>query len=152
MALTPFTSTLSLGSYGPQVQALQQFLNANGSPVAGTGQPGSTGMETQNFGQATLAALQKWQAANGIVSSGDPTSTGYGNFGPKTMAAVNAVISQTPQSSVSSSGVVTGGTSNATTDNSSIGGTIGIAPAHTITDPSGLAYFSNGCFPHQTPQ
>jgi len=84
------SSTLSPGSSGPDVKALQEWLNSHGYPVAPAGQPGSYGMETDYFGPATQAALQKYQADNGIVSVGDPSSTGYGNLGPQTLASINA--------------------------------------------------------------
>jgi len=137
--MPPFTSTLSLGSYGPQVRALQEFLNSHGSPVANPGQPGGSGMETENFGQATLAALQKYQAANGIVSSGTPQSTGYGNFGPKTMAFINTKISSSSTSpSVNSDGTSSNSTSPSNPNDYSV------RPAHIINDGAGTSYFANG--------
>ncbi len=145
MAVNPFTGVISPGSYGPQVKALQQWLNSNGYPVAAAGQPGGPGMETENFGPATQAALQKFQAANGIVTSGDPKTTGYGNFGPKTMAAINQQIASTPASTVTDTGAVTGGpvgTSSGTTPQTSSDNAI--QPAHVINDSSGSAYFANG--------
>ncbi len=39
---------------------------------------------TGYFGDLTLQAVQRWQAAHGIVSSGDPGSTGFGIIGPRT--------------------------------------------------------------------
>jgi peptidoglycan hydrolase-like protein with peptidoglycan-binding domain len=39
---------------------------------------------TGYFGNMTLQAVQRWQAAHGIVSSGDPGSTGFGYIGPRT--------------------------------------------------------------------
>lgn len=53
-------------------------------------------METDYFGPATMAALQAFQAANGIVSSGDPRSTGYGNLGPITLAKINSYYPTSP--------------------------------------------------------
>lgn len=93
MAVQQITSQLSPGMSGSQVQQLQQFLNSMGFLVAPAGQPGGPGSETDYFGPATQAALQKFQASYGLVSSGDPTSTGYGNFGPQTMKMVNQLIS-----------------------------------------------------------
>lgn len=77
---------------GPEVRKLQQLLNQLGFTVAPAGQPGSYGMETDYFGPSTQAALQRFQAANGIVSSGNPTSTGYGNLGPQTLQRLNASL------------------------------------------------------------
>lgn len=64
-----------------QVGKLQQFLARDPSiyPEARI---------TGYFGPATERAVQRWQAAHGIVSSGDPDSTGYGYVGPKTRAAM----------------------------------------------------------------
>ena len=66
---------------GPDVKALQQFLNSHGFPVAFTG-PGSAGQETTTFGSATKAALIKFQKANGLPA------TGW--FGPMTRRIINA--------------------------------------------------------------
>lgn len=74
-----FTRNLSLHDTGPDVLALQQFLNAHGFPVAGNG-PGSSGEETTFFGLATYHALIKYQTTN------DLPATGY--FGPQTRAFI----------------------------------------------------------------
>lgn len=84
------TSQLQLGSTGAEVKALQQFLNKQGYTVATTG-AGSAGNETDYYGPLTQAAVQKFQAAQGIVSSGDPTTTGYGRVGPQTLAKINSL-------------------------------------------------------------
>jgi hypothetical protein len=44
------------------------------------------------FGTSTLRAVQRWQAARGIISSGDPKSTGFGNVGPRTRAGMDKEI------------------------------------------------------------
>ena len=86
-ASTNFTLDLTVGSKGDEVKALQVFLNSNGFVVATTG-AGSVGNETTYFGNATKAALAKYQASKGITPS-----SGY--FGPKTRAVVNATVSTT---------------------------------------------------------
>ena len=63
------TRNLGLGSMGADVKDLQIFLNNNGYPVASSG-PGSVGNEGMYFGAATQAALQAWQAANGLPATG----------------------------------------------------------------------------------
>lgn len=78
-----FTRNLTVGSTGSDVKALQQWLNANGYTVAVSG-AGSVGSETTYFGNATKAALAKFQAANGI-------SPAVGYFGPITRAKVVAM-------------------------------------------------------------
>ncbi len=78
-----FAKSLTLGSKGADVQALQKFLNAKGYTVAASG-AGSPGNETTYFGPATQKALAKFQAASSI-------SPAAGYFGPITMKAVNAM-------------------------------------------------------------
>jgi hypothetical protein len=87
--ISPFTRQLDLGATGADVKSLQQFLNKQGFAVAQPGQPGSAGFETEYFGPATQKALQQFQAAQGIVSTGDPLSTGYGRVGPATLKKLN---------------------------------------------------------------
>lgn len=48
---------------------------------------------TGYFGPATEQAVQRYQATQGIVSSGAPESTGYGVIGPKTRQKINACVS-----------------------------------------------------------
>lgn len=44
---------------------------------------------TAYFGDATQEAVQRYQAKEGLASSGTPTTTGYGRVGPKTLARLN---------------------------------------------------------------
>lgn len=69
------------GTTGGQVTKLQRFLGVD---------------TTGYFGPATEAAVQRWQAANGIVSSGSPDSTGYGYVGAKTRAAMRCGVDHEP--------------------------------------------------------
>ncbi|MBI2048564.1 MAG: peptidoglycan-binding protein [Parcubacteria group bacterium] len=64
-----------------EVTKLQKFLAQNSSIYP-------EGRITGYFGPATERALQRWQAARGVVSSGDADTTGYGYAGPKTRAAM----------------------------------------------------------------
>jgi peptidoglycan LD-endopeptidase LytH len=75
-----FSRDLELGSTGPDVRALQQFLNAAGFVIATEG-PGSPGAESEYFGAKTQEALARYQRAVGITPA-----SGY--FGPKTRATV----------------------------------------------------------------
>ena len=75
-----FTRDLTLGSTGPDVLALQRYLNANGFTVSVVG-AGSPGNETTTFGPATRAALSRFQTSRGITPA-----AGY--FGPKTRAFI----------------------------------------------------------------
>ena len=78
------TSSLDLGSQGSQVTELQTYLATNASiyPEA---------LVTGYFGALTQAAVQRFQTAQGIVSSGSPSETGYGRVGPTTMARINSL-------------------------------------------------------------
>jgi peptidoglycan hydrolase-like protein with peptidoglycan-binding domain len=67
---------LSYGSQGADVTALQNFLISKGYLAPGN----AIGF----FGRLTEAAVKKFQSEQGIVSSGDAQTTGYGNVGPGT--------------------------------------------------------------------
>jgi len=77
------TRSLALGSTGADIKLLQQYLNTNGFIIAQSG-PGSPGNESTYFGSLTVKAVQRFQAQNGIVTSGSSETTGYGAVGPKT--------------------------------------------------------------------
>src|SRR3989344_5299444 len=64
-----FIRSLSVGSTGEDVKALQQYLNTHGYAVAASG-PGAPGNETTMFGGLTKAALMKLQTAAGISAIG----------------------------------------------------------------------------------
>lgn len=72
--------SLHRGMRGEDVVSFQRFLVSQGTLEAGN--------DTGYFGPLTEQAVQKWQAQYGVVSSGDPDSTGYGLVGPKTRAAI----------------------------------------------------------------
>ncbi|HVO28493.1 MAG TPA: fibronectin type III domain-containing protein [Candidatus Paceibacterota bacterium] len=78
-----FTSFLSFGSRGSQVQALQTLLIGQGDLGAG--------YATGYFGSLTQAAVQKFQCSQNVVCSGNPQTTGWGLVGAKTRKALNAV-------------------------------------------------------------
>src|SRR3989338_10665024 len=81
-------STLSLGltdaKTNGEVSKLQQFLAQDKTIYP-------EGLVTGYFGSLTQKAMQRWQARNGIVSSGSPATTGYGVVGPKTRAKLQAI-------------------------------------------------------------
>jgi hypothetical protein len=79
-AVSIFTRSLTLGSIGSDVRALQVFLNGKGFVISTSGN-GSPNHETTYFGLATQAALSRYQVANRIIPS-----TGY--FGPLTQAFI----------------------------------------------------------------
>ncbi len=71
------------GMEGEDVMRLQELLIKAG--LLGKGKA------TGYYGPLTEAAVKKWQASQGIVSSGTPATTGYGVVGPKTRVALLTV-------------------------------------------------------------
>ena len=80
VACPVLTRTLSRGSSGADVPALQNYLIRQSLLASGN----NTGF----FGSLTEAAVQRWQAQHSIVSTGSPATTGYGAVGPETRAAL----------------------------------------------------------------
>lgn len=89
---------LSLGMENAEVKKLQEYLARDKSIYPEAITSGYYGMLTQQ-------AVQRWQVQYGVVSSGSPSTTGYGAVGPKTRAAMAAACTATP-SSVGSQNVV----------------------------------------------
>ena len=83
-AYAAITSSLQFGDSGQQVTELQTFLATDSSIYP-------SGLITGYFGSLTQAAVQQFQAKQGIVSSGSPDTTGYGRVGPQTRARINAL-------------------------------------------------------------
>ncbi len=78
-----FERSLTLGSSGADVKALQKFLNAQGFTVSLSG-IGSPGLESSYFGAKTRAALALFQASNSVSPS-------VGYFGPLTRKKIASV-------------------------------------------------------------
>lgn len=83
-----WTSTLKQGSTGEQVKNLQKFLNMYPAYQVSTSGAGSPGYETTSFASKTKAAVQKFQAANGLTADGV--------FGPMSRAKAVAVQDGNP--------------------------------------------------------
>lgn len=81
-----FTTALSLGARNESVRSLQEVLNSDSDTQVSASGPGSAGSETNYFGPATHAAVQRFQVKHGIAGPGDP---GYGFVGPATRAKLN---------------------------------------------------------------
>jgi hypothetical protein len=83
-----FTLDRSLykGLSGDDVVKLQEYLIEEGH----LGQ----GYNTGYYGNLTENAVQSFQRAHDIVSSGTPESTGYGVMGPKTRALLHSLLGQ----------------------------------------------------------
>jgi hypothetical protein len=97
-AYTPLSATLDFGSRGTNVTNLQDYLKDNPTFYP-------EGLVTGYFGSLTRAAVQRFQAFYGIVSSGTPASTGYGRVGPTTLAKINSLmVGGTPTTSTDVSG------------------------------------------------
>lgn len=73
---------LTKGSRGEDVSDLQRYLK----DVGVFEEKNITGF----FGDVTEAALKRFQSNEGVVSSGDGESTGFGRIGPRTLAAMKA--------------------------------------------------------------
>jgi peptidoglycan hydrolase-like protein with peptidoglycan-binding domain len=82
------STQMSIGSTGGDVRSLQTYLATNADLYP-------EGLVTGYFGSLTQAAVQRFQAAQGIVSSGTPATTGYGRVGPATMARLNQLMGST---------------------------------------------------------
>ncbi len=80
--------TLTFGMRGDDVMALQQSLTTLGFLASGNA--------SGYFGSLTLAAVQSFQRSKTIVSSGSPSTTGYGSVGPKTRALITNNRASTP--------------------------------------------------------
>ncbi len=79
---------LSFGMVDPQVVTLQQILNRSGFAVATDNGPGSSGNETNLFGNLTRAAVRNFQCVKNIACSGNEYTTGYGLVNGQTRAAL----------------------------------------------------------------
>jgi hypothetical protein len=103
---TIFTKTLKLGMRGPEVMALQKFLNNNGydnkcvpvgsCKVSATG-PGSLGHETSTFSLKTWAAVKRFQTyykADILTPNGLTRATGL--VARATLAKINSLINPNP--------------------------------------------------------
>lgn len=77
--IVSFKNLIIPGTTGPEVKAIQIFLNTHGYTLTLSG-PGSLGNETNFFGALTKAAVKKFQKDHGIPQTG--------NVGPLTKAAI----------------------------------------------------------------
>ena len=87
---SPFLLDRQLWDEGPDILALQHFLNTHGFPFVSTGW-GSPGYETDTFGLYTYAALVKFQEAHNLPA------TGF--LGPLTRAALTSAFAAAAPSS-----------------------------------------------------
>lgn len=92
------TRSLTLDDSGADVTALQNLLIAQGYLAAG--------YNTGYFGSLTLAALEKFQCAKGIICAGASVD-GYGIYGPKSQAALQIAAAPSQPSTISPSASLT---------------------------------------------
>lgn len=98
-SVCPFawTQDLTTGSQGPDVMALQRFLNSNPATQVAASGVGSAGNETDYFGGLTASAVASFQdlyAAQVLTPVGLTSGTGY--FGPSTRAHMNSLCTTAP--------------------------------------------------------
>ncbi|PIR85567.1 hypothetical protein COU15_00525 [Candidatus Kaiserbacteria bacterium CG10_big_fil_rev_8_21_14_0_10_45_20] len=84
-ALAAITTQLDIGDRSAEVTELQAYLATDISIYPER-------LVTGYYGQLTKAAVERFQAEQGIVSQGTPATTGYGRVGPKTMARINVLL------------------------------------------------------------
>jgi hypothetical protein len=80
------TKNLSQGNVGNDVVLLQKVLVLEKFL--------SVGSTSSIYSASTTVAASNFQKKYGIVTSGTPATTGFGNVGPKTRATINQFISQ----------------------------------------------------------
>ncbi len=86
------TSQLDVGSTGPNVTTLQTYLSGNINWYP-------SGLITAYYGSLTEGGVRMFQTSEGIVSSGSPSTTGFGRVGPITLAHLNAIMNGDARSS-----------------------------------------------------
>ncbi|MDB5204847.1 MAG: hypothetical protein JWP09_875 [Candidatus Taylorbacteria bacterium] len=121
-----FTRSLTVGSKGADVTALQTWLNQKGYlAVAPTGY----------FGNLTKAAVAAFQAANGVTPA-------VGYFGPLTQAKWEMVAAGSTGSTSSVSGCVAGAMFSSTTGASCATGTVSTGTPSTMDGQDGSVTLS----------
>lgn len=89
-----FTKSLKLGMIDNEVKELQIFLNNNGFPVALTG-IGSSGQETNYFGNLTKKAVTMFQEANrSEILDPQGLTQGTGAFFASTRGLINRILAK----------------------------------------------------------
>lgn len=111
-----FIRTLRQGARGEDVRVLQEFLKQFTDIYP-------EGLVTSYFGPLTEAAVKRFQIKNGIVSSGTPETTGYGQVGPLTRTALNDNIGDYTVDILEDDGETTVTISEGATTDTSVGAT-----------------------------
>lgn len=137
-SVCPYTwsTSLTMGSAGADVMALQKFLNSDSATQIATSGVGSAGNETSSFGSLTKAAVAKFQnkyASEVLAPVGLSAGTGY--FGASSRVKANALCSS---SSSTTGGDTTGGDTTTTPAPTGTGLSVvaGTQPAATLAPDS----------------
>jgi hypothetical protein len=125
-ACPALSRSLSSGSTGADVMALQKFLNSNAATQVSVTGAGSPGSESTYFGPATMAAVEKFQTLNNVSA--------IGIVGPATRAAIAAVCGK----GTTTGGTTTGGTTTTGTAAGTAVVSAAAQPANTVA-PAGAA-------------
>lgn len=87
-----FLRPLAAGMAGPDVRELQRFLNTHGFVLSKEGM-GSPGNETEVFGDLTVDALKRYQAAySAEILDPEGLSAPSGVFGPRSINKANKIL------------------------------------------------------------
>ncbi len=81
-ASASINTQLDLGDNSNEVTKLQTYLASDTNIYPSK-------LVTGYFGQLTKAGVERFQTVNGIISYGNPITTGYGRVGPITRASIN---------------------------------------------------------------
>ena len=84
-----FTTGLKYGMSNEKIKTLQEFLNTDTDTQVADSDAGSSGNETNYFGELTLSAVERFQVKHNIATKND---LGYGYVGPKTRAKLNKLF------------------------------------------------------------
>lgn len=135
-SVCPYTwaQNLTNGSTGPDVLALQRFLNSNPATQVAASGIGSAGNESDYFGsltKAAVAAFQNLYKAQVLTPVGLTSGTGY--FGPSTRAHMNSLCtSAAPPADTSD-------TTGDTTGDTTVPGGSGVAVSGGVQPSNSLA-------------
>lgn len=118
------SSNLQFGSTGGEVSQLQTFLSKDKSVYP-------EGSVTGYFGSMTEDAVRRWQSTHNIVSTGTPSTTGFGVVGPRTLKEIDHEMEMECENGGSN------GSENANASSTS-------SESHSSSDNTGSSHSSGG--------
>ena len=138
-----FTRNLTVGSTGSDVKCLQALMNTSVSTQVAVSGAGSPGSETMYFGNLTLVAVKKYQAAQGWTPANQ--------VGPLTRAKLNAWLggstptpTPTPGPTPTPTPTGAGMTVSLASDNPAAGSVVGVTGSGSALNPMLKLTFWNG--------